>query len=100
MIKLTVLYGHPTDPVTFEEYYANTHMPLVCKIKEIEKAETTKFLDEPDGSKAAYYRMAELWFADIDALQAGMGSPEGQATAGDLPNFAMGGFTILTGSVQ
>lgn len=29
MIKLTVLYGHPTHPTAFEEYYANTHMPLV-----------------------------------------------------------------------
>lgn len=99
MIKLTVLYGHPTDPTAFEEYYTNTHMPLVGKIKEIEKAETTKFLDEPDGSKAAYYRMAELWFADIDALQAGMGSPEGQVTVADIENFATGGVTILTGTV-
>jgi uncharacterized protein (TIGR02118 family) len=29
MVKLTVLYGHPDDPDAFEEYYANTHMPLV-----------------------------------------------------------------------
>ena len=99
MIKLTVLYGHPTDPATFEEYYANTHMPLVGEIKQIEKAEITKFMDEADGSKAAYYRMAELWFADMEALQAGMGSQEGQATAGDIGNFATGGVTILNGMV-
>ncbi len=30
-------------------------------------------MDEPDGSKAAYYRMAELWFEDLEALKAGMG---------------------------
>lgn len=100
MIKLTVLYGHPTDPAAFEAYYASTHMPLVGKIKEIVKAETTKFLDEADGSKAAYYRMAELWFADMNALQAGMGSEAGQATAGDIANFATGGVTLLTGAVE
>ncbi|WP_341225735.1 EthD family reductase [uncultured Arcticibacterium sp.] len=100
MIKLTVLYGHPTDPAAFEAYYATTHMPLVGKIKEIKKAETTKFRDEADGSKAAYYRMAELWFADMDALQAGMGSEAGQATAGDIANFATGGVTLLTGAVD
>lgn len=100
MIKLTVLYGHPTDPEAFEAYYASTHMPLVGKIKEIAKAETTKFLDEADGSKPTYYRMAELWFEDMDALQAGMGSEAGQATAGDIANFATGGVTLLTGAVD
>ena len=32
MVKLTVLYGHPDNPADFEEYYANTHMPLVDKM--------------------------------------------------------------------
>ncbi|PJN95729.1 hypothetical protein CNY89_06780 [Amaricoccus sp. HAR-UPW-R2A-40] len=32
MIKLTALYGHPTDPDAFETYYAKTHMPLVAKM--------------------------------------------------------------------
>ncbi|MFT6204484.1 MAG: hypothetical protein ACJAZY_002020 [Spirosomataceae bacterium] len=100
MIKLTVLYGHPTDSAAFEQYYANTHMPLVGKINGIAKAEATKFMDEADGSKAAFYRMAELWFADMDALQAGMGSPEGQATAADIANFATGGVTMVTGAVE
>ena len=27
MVKLTVLYGHPDAPETFEQYYANTHIP-------------------------------------------------------------------------
>lgn len=99
MIKLTVLYGHPTDPVAFESYYANTHLPLVVKMKGFEKTEFTKFLDSPDGGKSAYYRLAEFWFANIEALQTTMGSPEGQATAADLANFATGGVTLLTGIV-
>jgi len=44
--------------------------------------------------------MAELWFADMGALQTTMGSAEGQATAGDLANFATGGVTLLNGSVE
>lgn len=31
-MKLTLLYGHPDDPAAFEEYYSNTHMPMVPKI--------------------------------------------------------------------
>ncbi len=100
MIKITVLYGHPQDPVAFENYYSQHHMPLVGKIKEIAKAETTKFLDEANGGKSAYYRMAELWFADMESLQAGMVSEEGQAIAADLSNFATGGVTLLTGTVE
>ena len=31
----------------------------------------------------------------MDALQAGLGSPEGQAAAADLANFATGGVTLI-----
>lgn len=99
MIKLTVLYGHPVDSTAFESYYTNTHLPLVAKMRGFEKAEFTKFLDTPDSSKAAYHRMAEFWFANLEALQTTMGSTEGQASAGDLANFATGGVTLLTGIV-
>lgn len=99
MIKLTVLYGHPTNSKAFEEYYTKTHLTLVSKMKGIEKTELTKFLDEPDGTPAKYYRMAEMWFTDVEALQTTMGSPEGKATAADIPNFATGGAKLLTGIV-
>ena len=100
MIKVTALYGHPNDPAAFESYYANTHMPLVAKIKEVTKTETTKFLPNPDGSAAAFYRMAELYFASAADLQQALGSPEGQATTNDLSNFATGGVTMLVGTVE
>ena len=99
MIKLIVLYGHPTDTANFEEYYANTHLPLVATMKGFEKVEYTKFISAPDGSQAAYYRMAEFWFTSPEALQATMGSAEGQATAADLANFATGGVKLLVGAV-
>ena len=35
MAKLTVLYGHPEDTEAFEEYYANTHLPLAAKIPNV-----------------------------------------------------------------
>lgn len=99
MIKLTVLYNQPEDPAAFESYYATTHMPLVSKIQGVIKAEVTKFLPEADGSNPAYYRLAELYFESPESLQQSMGSDEGQAKAGDLPNFATGGFKILVGTV-
>ena len=100
MIKLTVLYGHPTDPLAFEDYYAGTHMPLALQMKGYDKAELTKFTSGPDGGPTAYYRMAEFWFATPEAMQATMDSSEGKATGADLANFATGGVTFLTGDVS
>ncbi len=100
MIKLTVIYGHPTDVTAFEDYYKNTHLPLAAKMTGFEKVEFTKFISAPDGSAAAHYRMAEFWFTDPAALQTTMGSHEGQATAADIANFATGGVKLLVGAVE
>ena len=36
----------------------------------------------------------------MDAIQAAVGSPEGQATVADVPKFATGGVTILMYETQ
>ncbi len=100
MLKATVLYGHPTDAEAFEKYYAETHTPIALSMKGVDKMELTKFVSAPDGGKPAYYRMAELYFADPAEMQQSMGSPEGQATAADLANFASGGVTMIIGAVE
>jgi uncharacterized protein (TIGR02118 family) len=45
-------------------------------------------------------RIAELTFEDMDALQAGFGSEDGQAAANDIPNFATGGVTIFFAEID
>ena len=100
MVKATVLYGHPTSPESFEKYYTASHGPLVGKVDGIVKAELTKFLPNADGTAAAYYRMAELYFAGPAEMQQAMASPEGKALAADLSNFSTGGATIIVGIVE
>lgn len=100
MIKATLLYGHPADPDAFEKYYAETHLPLAAKMPGVDKLELTKFIAAPDGSKAAYYRQADLHFSSPEQLQQTMASPEGQAAAADLANFATGGVTMIIGTVE
>ncbi len=51
MIKLTALYGHPTDPTAFEKYYATTHIPLVAKISGV-RHEKAKVVGTPSGENA------------------------------------------------
>jgi uncharacterized protein (TIGR02118 family) len=100
MVKVTALYGHPESPEAFEKHYAATHVPLAKKIPGLVKLELTSFLPGPDGTKPAYYRMAELYFAGPAEVQHAIASPEGQATTSDLANFATGGVTLLVGGVQ
>lgn len=99
-MKATLLYGHPTDADAFEKYYAETHLPIAAKMQGLTKLELTKFVSAPDGGKAAYYRMAELYFPNAKGMQQTMESPEGKAALADLSNFATGGVTMLIGSVE
>ncbi len=100
MIKLTVLFNHPTNPQEFERYYADTHLPIAGKMKGFSRLELTRFGPGPDGGRAAYYRMAELYFPSQTQMQMTLGSPEGQAAVADIGNFATGGITMLFGSVD
>ena len=95
MVKAVVLYGPPEDPDAFERYYADTHTALAKAIPGLLRFEAAQGIGTPDGGATPYQRIAELTFQDMDALQAGMGSAEGQAAVGDIPNFATGGVTIF-----
>ena len=95
MAKLTVLYGHPEDPATFEEYYANTHTPLVEDIPNLRRFEAGRVIGTADESEPPYYWVAELWFDSVEQVQDSLRSPEGQAVAEDLGNFASGGANLL-----
>ena len=95
MVKLVVAYGKPDDPAAFDQHYVDTHAPLAQKIPNLRRFEAGKVLGTPDGSPAPYYFIAELLFDDAAAMQAGLASPEGQATAADVPNYASGGVTLM-----
>jgi uncharacterized protein (TIGR02118 family) len=90
----------PTDPAAFEEYYANTHMPLVDKIPNLLRYEAARVVATPDGSEPPYYRIFEGYFEDIEQLQSSLSTPEGQAPPNDIPNFATGGATIFISEID
>ena len=94
MHRLLVLYNEPKDPAHFKKYYVETHVPLVKKIPGIKNAHYS-FEPKPMGpGKAPYFCIFE---ADCDseaALMNAFGTKEGQAVAGDVPNYASGGVTM------
>jgi uncharacterized protein (TIGR02118 family) len=100
MVKAVVLYGAPDDPDAFERYYADTHTALAKAIPGLQRFQAARAVATPDGSELPYQRIAELSFEDMDALQAGLGSEEGQAAVNDIPNFATGGVTIFFAQID
>lgn len=95
---VTVLYTQPKDAKAFEKYYTETHLPLVgASQAEIgfTKAELTKFTGDFAGKKPAYYRQAELYFANMDALKKGIATEAFKKVGADLDNFAKGGYIGL-----
>ncbi len=95
MVKGTALFGHPEDPEAFEEHYASTHVPLVRGIPNLQRFEPARIVATPDGSEPSYYRIGELYFEDMEQMQAGLSSDEGQAVVADMQNFATGGVPMF-----
>ena len=100
MVKLTLLYGHPADAVSFESYFASTHLPLAAAITGVRRAEFSLVSGALDGSRSPWYRIVELYFDDLGQMEASMGSPNGLAAVADLPNFANGGVTSVVSEVS
>jgi len=100
MIKLTLLYGQPADPDSFERYYAETHLPIAARIKGVRRFELSKALAAPDAPLPALYRMAEFYFDDVQQMQGVLGTQEARDTVADLANFATGGVTMLVSAVE
>jgi len=95
MHKLLVLYNEPEDPTHFRKYYVETHLPLARKLPGL-KASRYSFDVKPLGpGKAPYFCIFEAEFENEAALMGALGSNEGKAVAGDVPNYASGGVTMM-----
>lgn len=98
--QVLALYNMPTDPTAFEQYYRGTHVPLAKRMPGLRSYVINKGPLASEGDDSPYYLVAVLSFDSMDAIQAAIGSPAGQATVADLPNFATGGVTILMYETQ
>lgn len=95
MHSLLILYPPQPEPERFMAYYEDTHLPLVRKIPGLRQFSYGFNLAAMDG-ESPYFCRFEADFETAEAMGAALGSPEGQATAGDVPNFAVGQPVILT----
>jgi uncharacterized protein (TIGR02118 family) len=100
MIQLTVLYGHPSDTAAFDRYYQERHAPLAKRMPGLKGYTANKPASLDPQAQSPAYLIAELYFENMQALQAALQSLEGQAAAEDVSRFATGGATLLVGEVE
>ncbi len=95
MARILVQYNQPADSAAFDNYYLDVHTPLAKTIPGLLSLTISSGAVAHLAGNPAPYLVAQLDFATMADLQAGLASPEGQATAADLANFAQAGVTLL-----
>jgi uncharacterized protein (TIGR02118 family) len=95
MARLLVLYNQPADTAAFDHHYFHTHVPIAKKIHGVRSFTVNSGKPATVAGSLSPHLIAELEFDSMEALQAAMASPEGQAAAADLANFAQAGVTLL-----
>jgi uncharacterized protein (TIGR02118 family) len=93
MVKLVVLYGHPTDPEEFDRYFTSVHIPLAEQIPGVVSISYGHVTSADNSTAPPYFLAAEVVFDNLDDLHHGMSSPQGRATVADVAEFASGGTT-------
>ena len=95
MAQLVVTYLTPADPAAFDRHYADIHAPLARAIPGLRRFETTDGpIMTPDGPSNVHL-IATLHFDSMADIAAAFASPEGQAAAADVANFATGGASMM-----
>ena len=101
MAKVYAMYKRPADAAAFDRYYYGAHVPIAKKVPGLRHYEvTTGNVAAIGGGDAPYHLIAILTFDSLDAIQAALASPEGQATAADLGNFATGGVDLFVADTK
>ena len=95
MVTLVALYKTPKDLAAFDRYYFSTHVPLAKTIPGLRKYEISDGGVHSPGRASGHHLVALLHFDSVADIQAVFASPEGQAIAADLGNFADGGEELL-----
>lgn len=95
MAQLVALYKHPADKNAFDDHYTSTHAPLAKKMPGLRSYALSSGPVASAQGDSPYHLVALLEFDSADAIKAALASPEGQAAAGDLANFAQAGVELL-----
>jgi uncharacterized protein (TIGR02118 family) len=94
-VKLVVIYPRPKDVDAFEKVYQGEHVPLaVAKLGGKTKIVATKIVGSPQGNPP-FYRVAEVYFPSMQALEACAASEGGQEALAHAVKISSGGAPIF-----
>lgn len=94
-VKFMVIYPRPTDIAAFEKVYQDEHVPMaVEKLVGKTTLVATKILASPQGTPP-FYRIAEIHFPSIEALETCASSAGAQETLAYAVSISTGGKPIV-----
>ena len=94
-VKLVVMYPAPKDVEAFEKLYQNEHVPMAVEnLVGKTKIVAAKVLKSPHG-KPAFYRIAEVCFPSMRALEECAASDRGKETLAHAAQISTGGAPIF-----
>lgn len=93
--KLVVIYPYPTDVNAFEKVLVEEHVPMaVAKLAGKTKIVATRVRASPQG-KAPFYRIAEIHFPSMQALEACAATQDAKDTLSHASAISSGGAPIV-----
>lgn len=93
--KLIVAYRQPKDVEAFKAVYQNEHVPLaLANLEGKTKMVSTKTVQTPQGMPA-FYRIAEVHFPSLEALQRCAESAGGKETLAHAVKISSGGPPVI-----
>ncbi len=75
MVRLTVLYGQPTDPQAFDDYYARVHIPIARKMRGWFRWTLEKVVATPGEPPPPYHLIVGLYAASVEEVQRILATP-------------------------
>ena len=81
-LRLLVLWTRPADEAAFEADYRSAHMPLVERLPGIAHCASSRIRSK------RFFRVAELEFRSLEALNQAMSSPAGIKLSADAQRLA------------
>jgi uncharacterized protein (TIGR02118 family) len=66
----------PQDVAAFEEFYQQVHGPMAARVPGVQKLELSRTSDGFAGEPSPFYRVAEMYFHDREAMDIATMTPE------------------------
>jgi uncharacterized protein (TIGR02118 family) len=89
VLKVIILLSRRPDLSTeaFDQHLRETHVGLVVQMPGLRRLVINSVQPDPSGAPQVWDAIAEDWFDDPEALQAALGSLQGQAVYADAATF-------------